>query len=254
MIEDRNAAKPIVIAGHSHSVCFGLPHAKQEGVRLVELRQDPLIFGVEAPWPRPTDFTEQVCALAKGKKLLLSYSGWSKLLFAPDPLFDFVSSHFPSLPLDPEARLLPESLVLNHDDLRLYPRWINNAFRLFQRGGIDDMLILCMPPPKGDNDILRTRLRREPLLVQRAGDAGLDIDAAKIMPPFIRLKLWGLIHQITKQEAAAVGAAYVGVPPECQDGYGFLKEEYWASDVTHANRKFGGAYLSHILKSLQMVQ
>ena len=145
MIEDRNAAKPIVIAGHSHSVCFGLPHAKQEGVRLVELRQDPLIFGVEAPWPRPTDFTEQVCALAKGKKLLLSYSGWSKLLFAPDPLFDFVSSHFPSLPLDPEARLLPESLVLNHDDLRLYPRWINNAFRLFQRGGIDDMLILCMP-------------------------------------------------------------------------------------------------------------
>jgi hypothetical protein len=81
----------------------------------------------------------------------------------------------------------------------------------------------------------------------------LDIDSSPLTPPLIRLKLWGLIHQINKQEALAAGALYVGVPPLCQDQYGFLKEEYWGIDVTHANGLFGQLYLEHLLTSLQTV-
>jgi hypothetical protein len=47
------------------------------------------------------------------------------------------------------------------------------------------------------------------------------------------------------QMAEKLGAAFLPLPPGCQDPDGFLAPEY-AADITHANAKFGELLLEHI--------
>jgi hypothetical protein len=244
--------KPLVLAGHSHINCFGIPNSKDGGSELIELRKAPLVFGLRAPMPRPDDFVSTMSRLLAGKQVAILYSGWDQLLFPPDPLFDFVSSEFPSLPTDPTARILPEAFVLAHDSIRHFPFFLRADFERLRQGGLNDLVILCPPPPKGDNEEIRARMNFETILVDRAKSMGLDLTSAPITPPFIRLKMWRLVRRIYEQEAASTGALFVGVPPLSQDRYGFLKEEFWAPDVTHANAAYGELYLEYLLNALHL--
>lgn len=242
---------PIVVAGHSHVICFGIVPAKE--ARLIELRPEPRVLGVQAPFldMEAEALAETISTLARGHRLVVLWSGWSDLLFMGDPLFDFVSSEFPGLPLEPGATPVPEAMVRTHESLRHYPNMMVHYLKRFRRAGIRNLTVLSQPPPKRSSDVIRQRLFTENILVDRAKALGFDIRTVPITPPFIRLKLWALIHQMNRAAAKEVGAAYVPVPREAQDEHGFLREEYWYKDVMHANDRYGRLYLDHVVTALQ---
>jgi len=243
---------PIVVAGHSHVICFGIAPIKDEAARLVELRAEPRVLGVQAPFlgSDPEVFSSMICGLARGHRLVVLWSGWSDLLFMGDPLFDFVSSAFPELPLEPAATPVAEQMVRTHESLRHYPSMMVHYLEQFQNAGVRSLTVLSQPPPKRSSDVIRNRLFTERILVDRAKAQGFDIATAPITPPFIRLKLWGLIHQMNRDAAEKVGARYLQVPRESQDEHGFLREEYWGNDVMHANERYGRLYLDHVVAAL----
>src|SRR5882757_7602420 len=109
MLASIDLQKTLVLAGHSHIVCFGIDNSTDGATRLIELQKRPPVYGVQAPWERRDDFLQSVCSLAAGKRLAVLYFGWNRFLFAPNPLFDFVASEFPPLPLESGARVLPEA-------------------------------------------------------------------------------------------------------------------------------------------------
>jgi hypothetical protein len=251
LVQSKNSI-PIVVAGHSHVICFGIKPAKDQAARLIELRAEPRMLGVQAPFltMEPEFFAKEICTLASGQHLVVLWSGWSDLLFMGDPLFDFVSSEFPKLPLEPGATPVAESMVRAHDCFHHYPHMMVHYLKQFRQAGVRDLMVLSQPPPKRSNDVIRQRLFMEQVLVDRAKAQGFDIATVPITPPFIRLKFWGLIHQMNRAAAREAGAAYLPVPREAQDEHGFLREEYWGKDVMHANERYGQLYLDHVVAAL----
>ena len=247
---EANDTTVLVLAGHSHINCFGVPNSHDSTTELKQVPSFDNVYGICAPWPRETDFSSKVASLVQGKTLAYLYSGWNQLLFASPEMFDFVSAEFPDLPLDPNAVVVPEDLVLLHEAVRHFPFALRAGFEVLREYGVSNISILCPPPPKEDNSKLKSRLPWEGVLVERAVQLGLDPKTASFLPPTIRLKLWGLIARIYRQEAERIGATFIGVPPASQDKFGYLKEEYWGADVTHANERYGIMYCQHILDSL----
>jgi hypothetical protein len=247
---------PIVVAGHSNVICFGIK-PKAGPAQLIELRAEPRILGVQAPFlSLDSDaFAKVVCTLATGHHLAVLWAGWTDLLFMCDPPFDFVSSEFPGLPLEPRATPVPESMVLAHDAFRHYPSMMAHFLKQFREAPVRDLTVLCPPPPKRSNDVIRQRmLSGEKFWANWAKERGFDVRSAPITPPFIRLKFWGLIHQLIRAAAREAGATYLPVPREAQDEHGFLREEYSHTDVVHANEQYGRLYLDHLVDALRLKQ
>jgi hypothetical protein len=250
-MQSRNRS-PIMLAGHSHVICFGIMH-EEGAVREIELRADPRVRGVQAPFLTmdPDAFARAVCSLANGHQLVVLWSGWSDLLFMDAPLFDFVSSRFPALPLEPSATPVPEAMVRAHESFRHYPAMMAHYLTQFRGADIRELVVLCQPPPKRSNHAIRDRLGKEGVLLDRAKALGFDLQTAPITPPFIRLKFWGLIDQMNHAAADKAGAIYIPAPRQAQDEHGFLLEEYWSDDVMHANEKYGRLYLDQVVATLE---
>ena len=120
------------------------------------------------------------------------------------------------------------------------------AIEIIRKGRASQITLLATPPPKADDRRLRLRLTVEPPFKAKLEEAGLDATSIPLTPPRVRLKLWALMQRQMKSVAKDFGLSYVQVPQEAQDEDGFLKEEYWAGDVSHANRAYGDLFLSKI--------
>jgi hypothetical protein len=113
------------------------------------------------------------------------------------------------------------------------------------------LALLGTPPPKKDNEKLRGLLTREPVFVAIAAAHNATPETIEITDPYVRLKLWYLLQDMFREAAAKFGGVYVPVPAETQDRDGFLREEFWAADVTHANSDYGRLMLAKTLEELQ---
>lgn len=254
MVQDSDAAMPpaeeIVVAGHSHAICFGVKPSPDDGARLIPLLDSPKVYGVQAPFPQHDNdaFIDLIARLAEGRPVILLWSGWSDLLFVPDPPFDFVSSEFPALPIAEGATIVPEAMVRTHRSLRHYPAMMKHYLRVVLDRGVADLTLLCQPPPKSSNEMIRNCLFTEGVIAERIQAAGYDAGSVPITLPFVRLKLWGVIDQMNRDAAREVGVPYIPVPAAARDEQGFLKPEYWSGDITHGNEAYGGLYLDHVLR------
>lgn len=254
VVQDNGAttspAEGIVVAGHSHAICFGVLPSPDDGARLITVLDSPRVYGVQAPFPQHDNdaFIDLIVGLADGRPVILLWSGWSDLLFVADPPFDFVSSEFPALPMQTGATIVPEAMVRTHRSWLHYPGMMKHYLRMLMDKGVTDLTLLCQAPPKSSNAMIRERLFTEGVLLQRVHAAGYDEATVPITPPFVRLKLWGMINQMNRDAALEVGVAYIPVPGEAQDEHGFLKPEYWNIDITHGNEAYGRLYLDHVLR------
>ena len=53
------------------------------------------------------------------------------------------------------------------------------------------------------------------------------------------------------EEARSRGLMFIPVPKEVQDADGFLKREFWASDVTHANEAYGNVIYETVVQAFK---
>lgn len=237
---------PLVIAGHSHVRCFGIPHSPDADTRLLELRTG--VFGFQAPWPRGREFISKVSDAAKGAHLVLCWTGGQlsrQHLFAPTPLFDLYSSIYPELPIVSGATLVPEAMA--EASLVAYERLLSIALQRFSKVAAA-ITVIPPPPPRTHDSNMMDRLLADESFTRRLDKINVDPEAFQFTPATIRLKLWGLQERMTKRQAEAHKVNYTAPPAEALDSMGFLKEEYAErTDFTHANREYGKLFLDMLL-------
>lgn len=240
---------PVLIAGHSHTHCLGLRRNDDQIVPINLHGGPPIIYGLSTGWPLPENFNEIVRTKSAGMHLMLVWTGnihLAHFMFAQQKRFDFVSSVLPSLPITPDVIVLPESLV----ETRLAPHagHLSAALNSILDGRAASVTLVGTPPPKGDDIVLREVLKGDPVFVENAKRLGFEPETVPFNSPYLRLKLWALTQKMTERVAESFKIGFLPVPPECQDEVGFLKPEYWAKDITHANAAYGALLIEHILK------
>ena len=69
--------------------------------------------------------------------------------------------------------------------------------------------------------------------------------------PETRLKLWLLEAQLMTEWAESLGAGFLAPPAAASDEDGFLGENYYSDDVTHANAAYGALVLDQVAAILE---
>jgi hypothetical protein len=207
---------------------------------------------LDGRWPRDEAYWTHLAEVATGKRIGLIWGGNehnSVYFFQAAYEFDFASRHV--------SGVLGGAQFITQRTIK----------QRFQKLSLDDMdatlskiaaakperlALLGTPPPKKDNEKLRAMLEREPALVAWAKQINAPLETIGITDPFVRLKLWYLLQDMFKEAAGRYGAAFIAIPPEVQDAEGFLREELWAPDVTHANADYGRIMLAKAIQELRV--
>ena len=137
------------------------------------------------------------------------------------------------------------------EDIELIPsRCIQDMFDAFCRknGRIKELkslshapvFHLMTPPPKQDNNFIKQKASRyRDMLISNEYD---------ISPPYLRLRLYQLEMQALTQVCKEWGIDVIPPPTEAITPEGFLKEEYYGSDATHANSAYGKLVVQQLVK------
>jgi hypothetical protein len=241
----------LLIAGDSHIISFGIPLKSEDNTHYASnlTRHGDDVLGLVGAWPRQFEtYWASAQEHAKGRTIAVFWGGNVHLahyLFAPTPLFDFVTSANPDLPLDETAVIVPEEAI------RVF---FSGPIQLL-KGRVDALSSTAMkvlvpgtPPPKEDDMFIRERLDKEPHFSRAAAQLGLKAAEVPLSPPILRLKLWMVLQGLLRDMAEETGAVFVPVPVTAQTGPGFLHTSYYANDVTHANLAYGDMMLAELRK------
>jgi hypothetical protein len=173
-------------------------------------------------------------------------------LFESGPLFDFYTAAHPDVPVSAEAMIVPEMLVrevLDKSNFGL--KWL-----LGQLSGIPHCkaIVVGTPPPKGNDQRLRSLLCKEPVFVDAARSLGLKLDEVELTKPQVRRKLWLVTQDLFREAAEMARFEFIPVPTEAMDESGFLREDLWEEDATHANGDYGNLFWKVLLPSGRSAQ
>lgn len=169
-------------------------------------------------------------------------------LLAPDPLLDFVPRSLPDCALEPRADLVPEAAVRAH----FAPSMERLEAFIVACGRPPGRLrcIMGTPPPLFDTELIRRRLRHEPLFAARAKAMGGDLATMPITPGPIRRKLWLVLQELMAEIADRAGAVFIPAPGGCMDEHGCLRPDFSMGDVTHASLGYGILALADLARHL----
>jgi hypothetical protein len=81
---------------------------------------------------------------------------------------------------------------------------------------------------------------------------GRSIEDVGFSPAPRRRALWRLERDVLEAQLAKLGVELLDPPSDAMDQRGFLKPDYHASDVTHANKRYGRLVLDQIRAALDM--
>lgn len=155
------------------------------------------------------------------------------LLAHPRP-FDFLLSGEPSLPVDPDAEPIAETLVT----AALQAARATDRRRLALLAEIAGPFVhLESPPPVADTAWVATQADS-----YFRGKGG---EVPTIAPAALRHRIWRLHSRIVRAEVAALGGRFLPVPPEALDAGGFLDAAF-AADATHGNAAYGEAVIASL--------
>lgn len=237
-----------VIAGHSHLSSFAGRAFTVEGMELLPTVGELPFDILKGPWPRDDAYWAKLRELSDQHEVMISWEGnqHAQFLFTPEPDFDFVSSTLGSAPVDTGVLLVPERALRE-----LFAKSIAGLRAVIGQLRAGDhpcaITVIGTPPPKGDNDRLRAHLHVEPYFAKMALSRNMDLAEVPLSNPLLRLKLWSLVQQMTREVAEALSCVFVPAPADAQDEHGFLRPEFWADDITHANHVYGRLQLSQLM-------
>jgi hypothetical protein len=239
----------IIVAGHSHMGAL-VGFNSSESPKLQPVADHANVLALVGPGGERTDaYWRALQDAAPGNCLALVWGGNEHNVhyFFEDQAFDFVSRHVRKLVST--LNVVPQGLVREK---------FNEVSVVDLRRVLADLLsaspkriaVVGTPPPRKDNDELRKLLVNEPHFKIWAQYKGLNLASAKITAPHVRLKLWYLLQDMFAVAAQEAGAIFIPVPDQLRDEEGFLPQEYWYSDVTHANRRYGDIMLKRVIAQL----
>ncbi len=231
------------IAGHSHVKTLGCPFV-DGGLEPADLL-DSRFQCIPGPWPRDLAYSDALIEHAGGRVVFLFWSGNQHLIdfmLQPDPPFDFEVASRPDLALDQTVEQIPESAMQD---------------RFADLGGLEQMLsrltaagalpVVCgTPPPKRDNAFLARVFERENAWDVALRARGLEFNISVLSSPYLRLKLWIVVQGRMAAAARAAGCAFSPVPRTLQDLEGFLAQEFWGEDLSHAGGDYGTRMRDHL--------
>lgn len=229
----------LILAGHCHlsAIAPDIWCGPAEEVIAAPGRDSTLIMA--GPWPREETYWDALADLGNGSNVGILWGGAEHnhcYFFETETRFDFLSTHVSKV--DASAQMVSQAIIRD----RFQQQTHNNLDLVLERlatGGLNRIALIGTPPPKGDNEALRALLKNERWLVNKAAELGRSMETIPITDPYVRLKLWYLLQDMLADVAHIRGLMFIPVPKEVQDADGFLKREFWASDVTHANVAYG---------------
>jgi len=239
----------IIIAGHSHTFALVGGGDDTPTPHLLPVDGYDNVFALHSRWPRPGDYWSTLIGHAAGNAVALVWAGNTHnvlFLLEQNPPIDFICRQLPDLPLQEGAVVVPESLIrakFLSDNLEL-----PHVLEALKAQVNSRIAVVATPPPNPDNDHLMSLLADE--LQFMIKPPGFSEERLKLTSPVIRLKLWRLLQDLYEDEATKAGVEFIPVPDTVTDADGFLKPEFWAGDVTHANSAYGQVMLAHVAATL----
>ncbi|MBY6243311.1 hypothetical protein [Methylosinus sp. Sm6] len=242
-------ATKVILAGHSHLTALTVNHVKNPPA-LRALRQHGNLHVLEGTWPRDPAYWRALADHAAGAHVVIVWGGNEhnvSFFFQAAFAFDFLSNKV--------KRLVPSFQIVSQSRIRR--RF--NEIDLFELDRVLPILnarmpasvtLVGTPPPKKDTEALRKLLEREPYFCDWAAQLGQSVAEIKITEPHIRLKMWFLLQDMIAEISERYGARFIPVPSELQDEDGYLLEQYWHPDVTHANAAYGAIVLRKVLEQV----
>lgn len=234
---------PPAIAGHSHIVALGVPLRSGDGTdKLVPLDNgDDRFVGFTGKWEREQSYFDALIRLSAERTILLSWMGNqydAAFRIARNPPIDFVLSTDPDLPLNPNATLVPEAAI--NERLAEGFDWLT-----YVTNGVKKItgarLILCgSPPPKLGYSNLKEEVKGfSSFWGVVAQQAGVDFESFNLSEPLFLLKAWKLLQSKYERFASENGFEFLSSPDACHTAEGFLREDCWGYDYSHANARYG---------------
>lgn len=230
-----------IVMGHSHS------NAIAEALRRTTAYGDNIqVFLLHAKQPSENSLTtpEAVkivaeCGAETGLFLTVFHTYHNVLgLVRSGEDFDFFVD--PSDAPDPAATVrLPHRAMVSAFDEQFTK---THKVRAIIEAANCPVFLLSAPPPKQSNDYILERFKRPKNRVYR----GKTVEDFGIERASTRLKLWSLEERLMAEWAKSVSMAFLPAPPGAFDRDGFLREEYYDDDVTHANAGYGALVLEQI--------
>jgi hypothetical protein len=238
-----------ILAGSSHLLCFDVPLSTADGrAALTPLKHaDKDFLCLNGPFPRGEAYWSELQRRAGDYKLFVMWRGnqhMAEHLFASSPPFDFVLSDEVDLPVANDSILVPEQMVREgfSPSFEKLQAMLKNILEAAHRG-----VVICgTPPPKADVAAIRAGLSRHDFFLERIAALGSTADAIAITAPLTLYKMWKLIQNMLRDIAKRYALQFVPVPAESQTPTGFLREEFWSLDATHANIEFGRLFLQRL--------
>jgi hypothetical protein len=246
-----------IIAGDSHTFCLGvLPPSEDGSPKLIDLvNSDSRFLGWTGSAPRDAAYWTCLPGAAAGRKVVIFWHGNqhnASFLFASSPPFDFFLSNPTNLPVDDDCFILPESAIRSYFEPSFNE--LHSILVLLQTVEPACQPILCgTPPPKQNEQRLRDYLSQEMHFVHLAQAINVNLQDVPLTPPRLRLKLWMVVQMMLEDVARAHEIPFVPIPVSVQTPDGFLAENYWAEDITHANEAYGGVMRNHIAATLNLL-
>ena len=246
MIEDK-----IIIAGSSHArTLIGLGDHTRQDVYLSLLEEQDQVFGLHSPWPRPEEYWTTLVDYAEKNIIGLLWDGnLHNILFIIErpERFDFVPRGLEHLPVDETATIVPEALVRTRLQYHMGGQPAKILAALKEKAG-RRIALVGTPPPNGDNEHLNSLLALELPFFDCPTE--IPADQLTLTSALVRLKLWHVLQELYQEEAERVGVEFIPVPDILTDETGFLKPEYWGTDVTHANPAYGRVMAAYLATKL----
>jgi hypothetical protein len=239
---------PIIIAGHSHTRAL-IGWNTEDDFPLLPVDEQDRIFGLHGPWPRTENYWSALTRYAPGNSIALLWEGnqCNSLFLIEQPLrFDFVPRRLHSLPVEEDAVIVPEALVRAKLQSLIGP--LGDVLTALKAQTHCRIALVGTPPPKGDNEHLRSLLAPEFACYDNL--LAVTVEQVRLTSPIVRLKLWHVLQEIYQEQAERGGVEFIPVPDIVADEAGFLKPVFSAVDVTHANPAYGRVMLTHLAHTL----
>ena len=242
----------LVLAGHSHVHALGVPgRAGKQQLALVPLKH-PKVDVAAVVGARDATYWDAFVDASAAHVPAVIWSGnqhYAHFLFRPTPAIDFVLSAVPQLPINRTAQIVPEEMIRAF--LAPSITGLHELLLRLQDRSPFPAIVIGTPPPKGDLERLCANVDSEPVLKEAARRLDVPIVPASLTELRTMVKLWRLLQTILAEAAAAVGAAFVPVPPRLITSEGTLSDNHWGADATHANRAYGGEMLGEVVREAQ---
>jgi len=194
--------------------------------------------------PGDQEYWDFVVELSLGKHVVIVWNGNqhnANFMFQTEPKFTMLGVTENNY--DYEEVPIPRAMIKDF----FKPSFAELAEIIPSLSNAASITLMNGPAPKPLTHI-QDCILQEKYFTDVAKSLGVEVDDLDITSDSLRLELWNILVGLLATSAKTLGANFLSAPAASRDDLGLLSPEYWASDVTHANSKYGVLLIEELLK------